>query len=87
MKIGYDGKGNELEVYDICKFKINKKEYEGMIRYDEGEYAFIFEMLDNNFPAVLMNKVDFGSIEKIANVYSTKINYKQYEDYRKLINQ
>jgi hypothetical protein len=85
MKIGYDNKGQELQMCDVCKFTIDKVEYKGMIVYDDQEYAFMFEMLDDTFPSVYMHKVDSSSIEKIVNVYSTNVNDKTYEGFRKLI--
>lgn len=84
MKVGYDNKGNELFLHDICNFTINDKEYCGMIKYDENDFSFVFEMLNDNFLVVLMNKADLYSIERIINVWSTKIGDK-YGDYRKLL--
>lgn len=81
--IGYDNQQEKLKIGDICSFKINKINYEGIITYDESEFAFIFEMEDDKFPCVFMCKADLGSIKKIINVYSTKIN-DEYEFYRKL---
>lgn len=72
MNIGIDKNNNKLELGDICKFAINNKEYEGMIDYSEEDFAYIFEMKDDKFPSILMNKVDFGSIIKIVGIYSTK---------------
>lgn len=56
-----------------------------MVLYEEEDFAFAFEMLDNQFPCILMNKVDRDSIEKIVNVWETKVNEDKYEPYRKLI--
>jgi hypothetical protein len=56
-----------------------------MIIYEEDYFAYAFEMLDDNFPVVLMSKADLGSIEKIINVLSTNINDPTYAEYRKLI--
>lgn len=81
--IGYDNNNNKLEIGDICSFKIDKIQYEGMIEYDESEFAFIFNMKDDNFPCVLMHKADLGSIKRIINVFSTK-NGDEYEFYRNL---
>lgn len=33
--IGIDGKGNKLQIGDICTFKLKNELYEGMIVYDE----------------------------------------------------
>lgn len=83
--IGFDKNGNALQMGDICSFKLKKEKHEGMIVYDEESYAFAFEMKDNNFPMLLMCKADFGSIEKIINVMSTKVNDK-YDFYREIYN-
>lgn len=83
--IGFDKNGNALQMGDICSFKLKKEKYEGMIVYDEVSYAFAFEMNNDSFPMLLMYKADFGSIEKIINVMSTKLNDK-YEFYRKIYN-
>lgn len=85
MSIGFDKNNNKLEHGDICKFKIKDKKYEGIIGYSEEDFAYTFEMKDNNFPSVLMNKVDFGSIEKIIGIYSTKLE-DEYSFYRELWN-
>lgn len=83
--IGIDRKGNELQIGDICTFKLKNEKYEGMIVYDEESYAFAFEMKNDSFPMLLMYKADFESIEKIINVMSTKLN-DEYEFYRKIYN-
>jgi hypothetical protein len=85
MRVGKDKNNQELRLGDICKFTIKGKEYEGMIIYEEDYFAYAFEMLDDNFPVVLMSKADLGSIEKIINVWSTNINDPTYAEYRKLI--
>jgi tRNA U34 2-thiouridine synthase MnmA/TrmU len=71
--IGCDKNGSKLQMGDICAFKIDNKEYEGIIKYDEDVFAFVFEMEDNNFPCVVMLKADLNSIEKICGVWSTTI--------------
>lgn len=81
MYVGYDSKGNKLNVWDICKFKINKNKYEGIIVYDEDTYSYAFEMKDDNFPIILMKNCN--DIEKIISVTSTKID-DEYEFYRNL---
>ena len=83
--IGKDKDNKKLQVGDICNFKIDNKDYEGIIIYDEESYAFAFEMQSDCFPMVLMSKADFGSISKIINVSETKINDK-YEFYRTIYN-
>lgn len=66
--VGCDKWGYPLICGDICKYKINKKEYRGMIIYDEDSYAFAFEQLDNQFPIIMMDKIDYGTIEKLLNI-------------------
>jgi hypothetical protein len=87
--VGKDKNGYELNFGDICKFKLItngiEKEYEGMIVYDEESFAYIFEMKDDNFPAVLMYKARINSIEKIINVMATKMN-DEYGFYREIYN-
>lgn len=85
MKIGIDNKGQELQLGDICKFKMDKKDYEGMISYDSSYFCFTFEMRDDNFPEVFMKKADTASIEKIINVWSTKSNDEKYKFYQDLV--
>lgn len=51
--------------------------------YDEDVVAYVFEMKDNKFPCVLMAKADLGSVEKICNVYGTKLG-DEYEFYREI---
>lgn len=84
MKIGNDNKGKTLEIGDICSFQIDKVKYEGMIGYDEEYFSFVFEMIDDRFPCVLMSKVDYNSIEKIKNVWSTNVKDDKYKFYREL---
>ena len=81
--VGRDKNGLELNLGDICKFTIKEKEYVGMIMYDEQEFSYVFDMLDDNFPCVLMNKVDMESISKIINIYSTKVN-DEWEGFRNI---
>lgn len=78
-----NGKPEKLQVGDICAFKIDKKQYEGMIMYDEDVFAFVFEMEDDKFPCVYMLKADLDSIEKICNVGST-IRGDRFEFYREV---
>lgn len=85
MKIGYDKNGTELQIGDICKFKIKDIAYEGIVVYDSTEFAFMFEMLSESFPIVFMHIADFGTIEKIVNVWSTKTDDEQYKGYQILI--
>lgn len=85
MNVGYDSKGQKLQEGDICKFTIDKKEYEGIILYDDAEYAFMFDMISTEFPSVYMHKVDLGSIEKIISVWSTDIHDMKYEGYRQMV--
>lgn len=84
MIIGIDKNGENLQLGDICKFKINKTQYEGIIVYESDVFAFCFEMKDESFPSVKMEKADLYSIEKIISVFSTKDN-DEYEFYRKII--
>ena len=86
MILGYDNKHQELNIGDICKFKIGTIEYEGMVVYDDSEFAYVFEMKEDNFPCVFMNKANLGSIEKIINVWSIKPNKDDYGFYRELVN-
>lgn len=83
--IGFDKDSKKLLVGDICKFKIYDTECEGMIMYDYAEFAYIFKMEDSKFPAILMNKVDMDSIEKIINVAGTKVNDNRYKFYQELM--
>lgn len=84
--IGRDKDNKKLQIGDICNFKLDNKDYEGMIIYDEESFAFAFEMKDDSFPEILMSKIDYSSISKIINVNSTKLNDK-YGFYRKIYNQ
>lgn len=81
--IGADSKGQNLDIADICSFKIEiegeAKELEGMVVYDEESFAYAFEMQDDNFPIVLMNKTT--NIKRIINVWSTKKD-DRFEFYR-----
>lgn len=70
--IGKDRNGHNLQIGDICFFKVklsaNKndvKEMKGMIVYDEDTYSFAFETLDDTAPILLMNCAELGSIEKL----------------------
>lgn len=81
--IGF-GKNNEkLQIYDICAFKIDKKQYEGIITYDEDVFSFVFEMDNETLPAIFMSKVDYDSIEKVCGVMGTKLG-DRFEFYREL---
>ena len=84
--IGNDKNGMELEIGDICKFELKigteQKEYEGMIIYDEDTFSYAFEMKDDNFPIILMQKAYLFTINKIINVTCT-VN-EEYEFYRKV---
>ena len=86
FRIGYDKKGKLLNIGDICKFEVEvnfrKKECEGIIIYDEETFSYAFEMKDDNFPIVLMNKVYMNSIKKIINVMETMD--REYEFYKKI---
>jgi hypothetical protein len=82
MIVGYDKTGQKLDWGDICKFTIEKKEYEGMIDYDEDVFAYVFDMKDDKFPCVLMSKVDLDSIERIINIWSTQPDKDNYDFYR-----
>lgn len=82
-RVGVDSKGCELNIGDICKFKIEKQEYEGMIMYDEDVFAYVFEMKNDKFPCVKMSVAELGSIERTINVCSTKLN-DECEFYREL---
>lgn len=84
MHIGYDNKGQKLDLGDICKFTINKQEKIGMITYSDTDFAYCLDMLDDSFPSIYMHKTDVGSIEKIINVWSTDVNDKTYEGFRKI---
>ena len=84
MILGNDKHGNKLQLGDICKFTIDKKEYEGMITYSADWFAYSFDMKDDRFPCVNMYKADLGSIERIINVYATKTG-DQYKFYRMLM--
>ena len=84
MLVGYDKNGQKLNWGDICKFRIQDKEYEGMIDYSEDCFAYTFEMKDDKFPSVLMNVAERDSIEKIIYVWSTQPNKDDYGFYREL---
>lgn len=81
--VGLDKNDTKLQLGDICVFTIDNVKYEGMVMYDESEFAFVFEMRDDKFPSVLMRKADLGSIEKIISVYST-YRGDEYEFYREV---
>jgi len=83
--IGFDNEQNKLQLGDICTFKINRIEYEGMIGYSDIDFAYTFEMKYDTFPSVYMMKADLGSINKIINVWSTDPKEDAYEFYRTLI--
>jgi len=83
--IGFDSNGEKLQIYDICDFKVNGKQYEGMITYDEDVFSFVFEMDNDNFPAVIMSKVDCDSIIKISNIDNAKQN-SDFDFYKGLYN-
>lgn len=80
--IGFDKLHQGLKIDDICKFEIEGVSYEGIISYDEQKFAYIFEMIDDQFPAIMMHLC--SNIERITNVWSTGINDSTYEKYRKL---
>lgn len=84
--IGFDNKGNKLQIGDICRFKLDKVDMEGIISYDDTEFAYTFDInseIYQRLVSIYMHRVDVGSIEKIINVYSTK-NGDEFEFYRKL---
>ena len=85
MIIGYGKNGQKLVWGDICSFKIDGKEYEGMINYDEDVFSYVFEMKDDNFPCVKMSRVDLDSIVVIINVNSTRPYKDGYGFYRELV--
>jgi flagellar hook-basal body complex protein FliE len=86
MIIGFDKSGQvPLRAGDICNFTIEGKPHQGMITYDEGLYAFTFEMLDNNFPVVKMDIADQSSIVRICNIADTSKDDETYAGYHKLI--
>lgn len=84
MIVGYGKKAQKLNWGDICKFTIDKKEYEGMINYDEDVFAYVFDMKDEKFPCVLMSKADLDSIEKIIGVFATSPGKDDYDFYREI---
>ena len=86
--IGYDGEENKLQVGDICTFKIAGESFdrEGIIIYDDAEYAYCFEMQDGSFPVVLMNKTKLGTIKKIVSVWETKVNDERFKWYQEITN-
>ena len=71
--IGVDSRGNKLECGDICLFNYKNEREEvikskGLIIYDEDSYSFVFEQLDDNFPLLLMNKVERDTIIKLYHI-------------------
>lgn len=84
MRIGEDKNNVSLETGDICKFVIDDQEYEGIIAYDEGYFAYTFEMLDDKFSSVLMSKAEYNSIEKIQNVWEVESEEPKFIEFRKL---
>ena len=95
MIIGYDKNKIELREGDICKFIVEcpfeKKliEMEGMISYDREYFAYEFDINEKVYPhylSILMSKAEYGSIEKIINVDSTKINDEKYKFYQDIWN-
>ena len=84
--VGYDSVGNKLQTGDICSFKLENEshEREGIIVYSEDYFAFCFDMNDNQFPSVLMSKVELGTIKKIVNVWSTQATDEKYKWYQEL---
>ena len=66
--IGHDSRGYDLHLGDCCRFKINNDSYIGVITYCEEEFSYCFEMDEDNFPEILMRKVDFGSIKKFTDI-------------------
>ena len=86
FNIGNDKNGKALNIGDICKFELKigteQKEYEGIVVYDEETFSYAFEMKDDNFPTILMQKACISSIDKITGVMGT--TEKEYEFYRKI---
>lgn len=81
--IGKDIHGHKLQCGDICLFRVNLKrpkceekieEMKGMIVYDEDEYSFSFETLDDYAPLLLMNCEGLISIEKLFEANSSNFN-------------
>lgn len=85
MTIGYDKNGEELDLLDLCSFTIDNKEYEGIIKYNENDYAYGFEMLDDRFPYVIMYRVDFGSIKRLYNLQQIRDSEELYLKYEEII--
>lgn len=79
--IGFDSNGEKLQVYDICRFTIGGEPHMGIIVYDEDVFSYIFEMDNEDLPAIMMSRTDLSSIEKIYNVLDTKIG-DRYRFYR-----
>lgn len=63
MRVGFDKNGKALYEGYICTFEIDDRECEGIIRYDEEVYGYVFDMLDNNFPSIIMSRVDYDTIK------------------------
>lgn len=63
--IGKDSNGYDLHLGDCCSFEIDNEKYIGVITYCEEEFAYCFEINDDNFLEVFMHIVDYCSIEKI----------------------
>jgi hypothetical protein len=90
--VGLDKNGQKLDIGDICKFvliedpdHVDRFEREGMIDYDEDSFSFAFEMLDPQFPIVLMQYAKAGTIEKIVNVWHTAgMKGEKYLEYQEL---
>lgn len=91
IRIGSDTYGKQLFYGDICKYKIKGqngiiKEYRGMIFYDDSEYSFAFEQLDDDFPVVLMNKVETNTIDKIISAGGMTDSFPNYNKWKEIYN-
>lgn len=84
-RVGIDKNNIPLQMGDICRFKVDDIEMEGIITYDEEYFAFCFDIDEEKYPkyiSITMQVANFRSIEKIISIFETKDD--EYEVYRKL---
>lgn len=64
--IGIDKNNNGLNIGDRCRFTIHGTTFVGIIDYEEDCFAYSFNIDDDNNTCILINCVDYNSIEKIS---------------------
>lgn len=88
--IGDDSFGHRLYPGDICVYTVTHpeskitNEYKGMIFYEDSEYAFAFEQLQDDFPIVMMNAVNIHTIKKIIEGNIIDENFPDYIKWKEI---